>query len=68
MTESVCLAADKVTYDHISLKGALQSDLRMCTKEGAHFLWYKQFNYVFGSCKARLLFLDHLLYSRSLKI
>jgi hypothetical protein len=31
-------------------------------------LWYKQFNYVLGSCKAWLLFLDHLLYSRSLKI
>jgi hypothetical protein len=59
------IALEQLLEDDVIVM-VLQSALKRCptvwsvhVHKGAHFLWYKQFNYVLGSCKAWLLFLDH---------
>jgi hypothetical protein len=49
------------------VKDAVQSDLRMCTKEPS-FYFYLGFYFILCSCKAWLLSLLYLLYSRIMKI
>jgi hypothetical protein len=54
----------------IVFKDAVQSDLRMCTKEPSFYLQtvYLGFYFILCSYKAWLLCLDNLLYSRIMKI
>jgi hypothetical protein len=54
-------------WNLLKFKGDIQSDLRMCTNEPT-FYDTNSLTMFFCSWKAWLLFLDHLLYSRSLKI
>jgi hypothetical protein len=63
-------AKTKIRLVENGLKDAVQSDLRVCTKEPSFYLqtFYLGFYFISCSCKAWLLSLDNLLYSRIMKI